>query len=93
MPGKHVTDLQVRLYMNLRLTHTRETAAAKAGLSVATGARIETDPRLPSQTRTPRGRRRPDPLAAIWDSEIVALLEAAPGLRPVSIMCNSSDLI
>ena len=86
MPGKHVTDQQVRLYMNLRLTHTRETAAAKAGLSITTGARIEADPRLPSQTRTPRGRRRPDPLAAIWDSEIIPLLQAAPGLRPVSIM-------
>ena len=72
--------------MNLRLTHTRETAAAKAGLSITTGARIEADPRLPSQTRTLRGRRRPDPLAAIWDSEIIPLLQAAPGLRPVSIM-------
>jgi hypothetical protein len=86
VPGKHVTDQQVRLYMNHRLTHTREAAAAKAGLSVTTGARIEADPQLPSQTRPPRGRRRPDPLAAIWDNEIVPLLEAAPGLRPVSIM-------
>ena len=34
----------------------------------------------------PRSRRRPDPLAAIWGSEIVPMLETAPGLRPVSIM-------
>ena len=72
--------------MNLRLTHTREAAAAKAGLSTTTGARIDADPRLPSQVQMPRGRRRPDPLAAIWDSEIVPMLETAPGLRPVSIM-------
>jgi hypothetical protein len=72
--------------MNLRLTRTREAAAARAGLSATTGARIEADPRLPSQTRMPRGRRRPDPLAAIWDSEIVPLLQAAPALRPVSIL-------
>ncbi len=86
MPGNHITDQQVRLYMDLRRTHTREAAAARAGLSTTTGARIDADPRLPSQMQTPRGRRRPDPLAAIWDSEIVPLLEAAPGLRPVSII-------
>jgi hypothetical protein len=72
--------------MDSRRTHTREAAAAKAGLSVNTGARLEADPRLPSQKQTPRGRRRPDPLAAIWDSEIVPMLEAAPGLRPVTIL-------
>ena len=86
MPGNHITDQQVRLYMDLRRTHTREAAAAKAALSVTTGARLDADPRLPSQQQTPRGRRRPDPLVAIWDSEIVPMLEAVPGLRPVSIV-------
>ena len=32
-----------------------------------------------------RERRRPDPLAEVWDSEIVPILKAAPGLRPVAI--------
>jgi hypothetical protein len=86
VPGNHITDQQVRLYMDLRRTHTREAAAAKAALSATTGARLDADPRLPSQQQTPRGRRRPDPLAAIWDSEIVPMLEAVPGLRPVSIV-------
>ncbi|HUD58195.1 MAG TPA: IS21 family transposase [Acetobacteraceae bacterium] len=72
--------------MELRRTHTREAAAARAGFSATTGSRIDGDPRLPSQTGTPRGRRRPDPLAAIWDSEIVPLLESTPGLRPISIL-------
>jgi hypothetical protein len=88
VPGNHITDQQVRLYMDIRRTHTREAAAARAGLSTTTGARIDADPRLPSQMQTPRGRRRPDPLAAIWDSEIVPLLETAPGLRPISIMAE-----
>ena len=35
--------------------------AAKAGFSTATACRIEADPRLPSQKKEPRGRRRPDP--------------------------------
>ena len=33
----------------------------------------------------PRGRRRPDPLEAIFDIEVVPLLKEAPGLRPVAI--------
>ena len=60
-------------------------AAAKAGFSTATAYRLEADPRLPSQKKQPRGRRRPDPLVGIWDSEIVPMLEAAPGLRAVAI--------
>ncbi len=74
--------------MEHRRTHTREATAAKAGLSVSTGARIEADPRLPSQKQAPRGRRRPDPLAAIWDSEIVPMLEAVPGLRPITLIAE-----
>jgi hypothetical protein len=38
---------------------------------------------LPLRPR--RGRRRPDPLVGIWDNEIVPMLEAAPGLRPIVV--------
>lgn len=86
MPGKHITDQQVKLYMKLRSTHTRQTAAAKAGFSTSTGARLDADPRLPSVRRQLRGRRRPDPLEAYFESEIVPLLRSAPGLRPVTIL-------
>lgn len=72
--------------MNLRRTHTRQTAAAKAGFSTSTGARLDADPRLPSQKRTPRERRRPDPLEPYWEAEIVPLLTAKPGLRPVTVL-------
>jgi len=72
--------------MKLRPTHTCQTAAAKAGFSTSTGARLDADPGLPSQKRTPRSRRRPDPLAPHWDSEIVPMLQAAPGLRPVTVL-------
>ena len=41
VPGKHITDQQAKLYMNLRRTHSRQTAAAKAGFSASTGARID----------------------------------------------------
>ena len=59
MPGLHITDHQMRLYMSYRQTLTVEAAAAKAGFSTATAYRIEADPRLASQKRASRGRRRP----------------------------------
>ena len=71
--------------MKLRLTDRPPRAAAKAGFSVATAYRVEQDPRLPSQKTAPRGRRRPDPLAGIFDEEVVPLLTAAPELRPVAV--------
>ena len=71
--------------MRFRQIDTPAAAAAKAGFSTATAYRIEADPRLPSQRKTPHGRRRPDPLAGVWESEIVPMLDAAPGLRAVAI--------
>ncbi len=74
--------------MKSRQTDIPLIAAAKAGFSTATAYRIEKDRRLPSQKKAPRDRRRPDPLIAIWDSEIVPMLKAAPGLRPVAIFAE-----
>lgn len=85
MPGRHINDHQMRLYMKSRLTETMSAAAAQAAMSLATAYRIENDPRLPSQKASPRGRRRPDPLADIFDADVVPMLEAAPGLRAITI--------
>jgi hypothetical protein len=75
----------MRLFMKLRLSKSVPVAAALAGISVASAYRIEHDPRLPSERKTPRERRRPDPLVDIFDAEVVPLLQAAPGIRPVAI--------
>jgi hypothetical protein len=37
MPGRHVTDQQMRLFMTFRQSQSVPVAAAKAGLSQATG--------------------------------------------------------
>jgi hypothetical protein len=74
--------------MKSRQTSAPAIAAAKAGFSRATGYRIEADPRLPSQKKTPRGRRRPDPLVDVWDAEIVPILTAAPGLRAIAVLAE-----
>src|SRR5258708_36958793 len=75
----------MRLYMSFRQTETASVSAAKAGFSTASAYRMEQDLRLASQKRSPRGRRRRDPLAAVWDSEVVPLLKSVAGLRPVAI--------
>jgi len=85
VPGRHVTDHQMRLFMQFRQTDTVAVAAAKASMSRATGYRIARDPRLPSMRQAPRGRRRPDPLGELFEAEIVPMLTSAPGLRPIAI--------
>src|SRR6056297_2233914 len=85
MPGRHVTDQQMRLFMTLKQTHTVPVAAAKAGISQATGYRIQSDPTLPSQKKKPRGRRRPDPLADIFDTVVVPILQPPRGRRPIAV--------
>src|SRR5471032_575075 len=76
----------MRLYMTYRHSKDATVAAAKSGFSRATGYRIEDDPRLPSHKKAPRGRRRPDPLAEVWDGEIVPILKSAPGIRAIAVL-------
>jgi transposase InsO family protein len=71
--------------MKSRLTENKPASAAQASMSLASAYRIENDTRLPSQKPLPRGRRRPDPLVSIFDPEIVPMLRAKPGLRPIGI--------
>lgn len=71
--------------MTYRKTNPPAAAAARAGFSTATAYRVEADKLLPSQKKTPRGRRRPDPLGDLFETEILPMLEAAPALRPVAI--------
>jgi membrane fusion protein, heavy metal efflux system len=77
--------------MSYRQTHDAAVAAAKASFSKATGYRIENDPRLPSQKKAPRGRRRPDPLGDVWDSEIVPT--GAIGSRREQSGANVADAL
>src|SRR5689334_879560 len=85
MPGRPVTDQQVKLYMSERNQHTQAVAAARAGLSERTARKFEHDPRLPSQRKALRTwRTREDPLAAVWP-RADAMLQAAPDLMAVTV--------
>ena len=79
MPGKKITDHQVQKYKQHHLKLSQVAAAAKAGISERSAQRIERGEALPSQREERAWRTRADPLAPVWDSEVVPLLEADAG--------------
>lgn len=85
MPGHHITDQQVRLYMKFRSTHTQAAAAAKAGFCERTARSLDDDPRPTSQRKRPRTwRTRPDPLAGVW-KRAEEVLATTPGLMAITL--------
>ena len=86
MPGKRVTDHQVIKYKQYRQRLGQEAAAAKVGISERTARRLERLDGLPSQRAPRTWRTRSDPLAAVWDAEVLPMLRAAPGLTAVTVL-------
>ncbi len=86
MPGKRVTDRQMKDYKRYRLVHSQEGSAAKAGISVRTARRVDQAVALPSQREPRAWRTREDPLEAVWEAEVVPLLEADPMLNGVTLL-------
>jgi len=64
---------------------TQETAAAKAGISVRSGRRIEKSG-TPRTNADRNWRTREDPLDAVWNTELVLLLEREPTLTGVTLL-------
>lgn len=86
MPGKKITDHQVHKYKEHRNKLTQVAAAAKAGISERSARRIEHSDALPSQRPSRSWRTRQDPLAAVWDAEVVPLLQADAELNAVTLL-------
>ena len=86
MPGKKITDHQVQKYKQHHLKLSQVAAAAKAGISERSARRIEHGEALPSQREERAWRTRTDPLAAVWDGEVVPLLEADGALNAVTLL-------
>lgn len=86
MPGKRIIDHQVLKFKNHRRTLPQVAAAAKAGISERSARRIETSQSLPSQRLMRQWRTREDPLAAVWESEILPLLTANPQLSAITLL-------
>src|SRR3954451_19882072 len=88
MPGTHITDQQVRRYMQSRKDgYGQATAAARAGFSESTAQRVEQNPALASQgDRVRRYRTRSDPFAEVWQTELVAILQKMPSVRATTLL-------
>jgi len=86
MPGKKVTDHQVLKYKEHRKKLKQVAAAAKTGISERSARRIERSEALPSQSPPRNWRTRCDPLAAVWDVEVVPLLQADEQLNAVTLL-------
>ena len=86
MAGKRIGDHQVNSYKKLRTKLAQEVAAAKVGISVRSARRIDEAQVLPSQREPRAWRTRADPFRGIWESEIVPMLEAAPGLTAMTLL-------
>lgn len=86
MPGKPATDQQVRVYMQDRLRHSQRAAAARTGFSERTGRRIEADPSPPSQRKPARGRTVADPLAAVWETALLPILERDAAVQAITLL-------
>ena len=85
MPGKRITQRQESLYMKTRqLGKSQETAAAKAAISERSGRRIEKGER-PSIPGERHWRTREDPFEAIWEKELVPLLEKEAQLTGLTL--------
>lgn len=85
MPGKHITNEQVKLYMSNRKHHSQATAAAKSGISERSARRIES---LQHQTiKGPRHyRTRKDPLCGAFESHLIPLLTSDPKIQPITLL-------
>ena len=86
MPGKKITDHPVHRYKQHRNKLSQVAAAAKAGISERSARRIEGSEVLPSQRPLRSWRTRQDPLAAVWDGEVVPLLQADAQLNAVTLL-------
>ena len=84
MSGQHITQLQENIYMkNRQAGSTQTVSSAKAGISVRSGRRIEKGERPAIKERHWRTRR--DPFAAVWESELVPLLDKEPSLTGITL--------
>ena len=68
---------------NRQASLTQEVSSAKAGISVRSGRRIEKGERPAIQERN--WRTRQDPFEAVWESELMPLLDREPSLTGITL--------
>ena len=85
MPGKKISDHQVLQYKKQRKTKSQSAAAATVGISDRSAQRIDAGRELPSQQPERHWRTRVDPFEAVWDADLVPLLQSSPHLSATTL--------
>lgn len=87
MPGKPITQQQVKLYMSYikKPKQTQLKAAAKAGFSERTARRIESG-EYQAQHQPRQYRTRKDPFDGLFEECLVPLLKENPALQPITLL-------
>jgi len=70
---------------NRQQGHSQKISAAKSGISVRSARRIDHQPN-PALPKPRQWRTRKDPLEAVWQSELLPMLQAEPGLTGLTLM-------
>ena len=80
-------------YMEKRASGlSQEVAAEAVGISVRSAQRIDRGDHQPSPRQGRHWRTRVDPLAEVWQSELVPMLEKAPGLEPQTLLLHLEQI-
>jgi hypothetical protein len=87
MPGKSITQQQVKLYMSYRKKpkQTQQSASAKAGFSERTARRIESGKHT-SHKQQRNYKTRKDPLDGVFEQDLIPLLTQNPALQPITLL-------
>lgn len=86
MPGQRINQVQIGVYMKQRKEGKSQiTSAAKAGFSERSARNIEQRGFQPAQTQHNWPTRK-DPFEAVWNKELVPMLEAQPRLQAKTLL-------
>ena len=86
MPGKRITNNQIRLFMQSKERgKSQVVAAAQAGFSERSAYNV-VNRSFEAANRKRNWRTRSDPYGTVWESEVVPLLESSPGLEARTLL-------
>lgn len=86
MPGKRITNNQIRLFMQSKERgKSLAVAAAQAGFSERSAYNVASRS-YATANRKRSWRTRSDPYENVWESEIVPLLESSPNLEARTLL-------
>lgn len=90
MPGKSITQQQVKLYMSYRKNSSQVKSAAKSSISERSARRIEKGEHQ-TQHQPRQYRTRKDPFDGLFEKHLVPLLKENPALQPITLLDVLAD--